>query len=447
MTISNALCNALCQINTTSTRPGACVRGVLDCPGTSTNPFGNPLSIDFDPSAAGRATQSVTAARWIIGNGVPVFDAGDRFLLSSPFPTILQGATMAISNNNSPLIQGTFVNRTFGSECIGAGSIDFGAGPQACSNAIAVFTAGAGGAINGVTFKGNATGIAAGSSADVNPPLSAGSAIRQANFAISLGYLVEGIPVRISKPAVSTTAGGSAFVASTQTVGNDVNTITAGFIDDLRRGNFTVAASATVNSATTAASSTSVGLSTSGVTTPSSVVTITTAAGINHTNFAKVGDAPNIYLMANGVVKLGSPATPLILSGIGTIVIEKGTLEINGDIEYADANASWAFIIKEPATGDVAIRIAPGVKRIAGAYLALAGRATGANSVTPLAIDGNMNADIGELVTNRTYIRGVENSTALSTGVTINYSTRALKNPPPLLTQYLEQYNLDRVSR
>ena len=222
---------------------------MLDCPGTSTNPFGNPLSIEFDPIAAGRATQSVSAARWIIGNGVPVFEAGDRFLLSSPFPTILQGANMAIANANSPLINGTSVSRTFGStECIGAGFIDTGAGPRACSNAIAVFTAGAGGAINGVTFSGNATSITAGSSADVNPPLSAGSAIRQANFAISLGYLVEGIPVRVSRAAVSTTAGGSAFVASTQTVGNDVNTITAGFIDDLRRGNFTVAASATINS-------------------------------------------------------------------------------------------------------------------------------------------------------------------------------------------------------
>lgn len=130
------------------------------------------------------------------------------------------------------------------------------------------------------------------------------------------------------------------------------------------------------------------------------------------------------------------------------MVIEEGTLEILGDIEYADASASWAFIVKKaaPATG-VAISVAPSVKRIAGAYLVLAGKVTGTNSVEPLAVDGNMNANISELVTARTFVRATEVSSALSTGVTINYSTRALKNPPPLLTQYLEQYNLDRIAK
>ena len=95
----------------------------------------------------------------------------------------------------------------------------------------------------------------------------------------------------------------------------------------------------------------------------------------------------------------------------------------------------------------MAISVAPTVKRIAGAYLALTGKATGLASIEPLAVDGNMNANIGDLVSARTYVRATEVSSALSTGVTINYSTRALKNPPPLLTQYLEQYNLDRIAR
>ena len=129
------------------------------------------------------------------------------------------------------------------------------------------------------------------------------------------------------------------------------------------------------------------------------------------------------------------------------MVIEEGTLEILGDIEYADASASWAFIIKKPSANGVAITVAPSVRRIAGAYLAIEGRATGQSSVEPLAVDGNMNANISDLVSARTYVRATEVSSALSTGVTINYSTRALKNPPPLLTRYLEQYNLDRISR
>ena len=107
------------------------MNGVLDCPSTRTNPFGNPLTISFDPAAAGRATIPLGSARWIIGNNIPVFDQGDRIMLSSPFPTILQGASMAIANT-SGLINGSVVTHTFGNECVGAGLVDFGNGRRPC---------------------------------------------------------------------------------------------------------------------------------------------------------------------------------------------------------------------------------------------------------------------------------------------------------------------------
>ena len=91
-----------------------------------------------------------------------------------------------------------------------------------------------------------------GTALDVNPPSSPGSAILAGNFAVSLGYLVEPLSVRISRPAVSSTAGGNAFVA--QVVGENVNSIAGGFLDNLRKGNFTISA-ATTNSSTSIASS------------------------------------------------------------------------------------------------------------------------------------------------------------------------------------------------
>ena len=80
--------------------------------------------------------------------------------------------------------------------------------------------------------------------------------------------------------------------------------------------------------------------------------------------------------------------------------------------------------------------------------MALAGEMTGsAASIVQLSVDGNVYANIASLVNSRTFIRATEGSSALSTGVTINYSTRAFKNPPPLLSKYLEQYTLRKVSR
>jgi hypothetical protein len=80
--------------------------------------------------------------------------------------------------------------------------------------------------------------------------------------------------------------------------------------------------------------------------------------------------------------------------------------------------------------------------------MALEGKMTGsAASTVQLSVDGNVYASLTDLVNSRTFIRANEASTALSTGVTINYSTRAFKNPPPLLSKYLEQYTLRRISR
>ncbi len=169
-------------------------------------------------------------------------------------------------------------------------------------------------------------------------------------------------------------------------------------------------------------------------------------ADFNFMNFVKMGDAPNIYTIKKGTVTIDGD---IQLKGIGTLLIEEGTLIINGNITYVDANSSWSFVVVKPdATTGVSIQIHSTVDTISGVYMALDGKMIGsAPSIVQLAVDGNVYANLSDLVNSRTFIHATEGSSALSTGVTINYSTRAFKNPPPLLSKYLEQYTLRKISR
>ena len=140
------------------------------------------------------------------------------------------------------------------------------------------------------------------------------------------------------------------------------------------------------------------------------------------------------------------------LSGVATVIVESGSLVINQDILYkTDAKtASWAFIVKN---GNIIVK--KSVKNLAGVYMTLSGKilpdadASGdfIDSPYQLKIDGSLYGDPGELVTHRTYVYGTASSSALATGVVINYSNRALKSPPPMLTNFIETYKLKKVSK
>lgn len=203
--IDNSVCSSTCTLKAVP-------------PVGWTNPGANPLTIEFSPAntANGRGIAPVSQFKWIVGDGIAVFDAGDQFLLSSPFPTLLQGGETKILNN-SLLLNGAPLTRTFGVglPCVGNGTIDLGPGGiKTCTNNVPLFTAGANGTINGVRYTGNTSNIPASMSADdVNKPTSVGSAVLRNDFAVSVGYMNEPIFVRVSKPAISNTAGGNAYVA------------------------------------------------------------------------------------------------------------------------------------------------------------------------------------------------------------------------------------------
>ena len=87
---------------------------------------------------------------------------------------------------------------------------------------------------------------------------------------------------------------------------------------------------------------------------------------------------------------------------------------------------------------------------MAGVYVALTGsiRSDGIATVNILTVDGSLYGhDMSDLSDKRSYVRGDASDTALASGIVVNYSNRALISPPPLLSQFLEQYSVSRVAK
>jgi hypothetical protein len=76
------------------------------------------------------------------------------------------------------------------------------------------------------------------------------------------------------------------------------------------------------------------------------------------------------------------------------------------------------------------------------------GSVGGASSTKVLRVDGTLYANGGAspLISSRTYVYGSNAYNTLTSGVIVNYSNRALVSAPPLLTNYLSQYNVTKVN-
>lgn len=71
---------------------------------------------------------------------------------------------------------------------------------------------------------------------------------------------------------------------------------------------------------------------------------------------------------------------------------------------------------------------------------------TGASTTQAiLKVDGSLYGKAENLFRSRLYARGTSAYEILTTGTVITYSNRALVSPPPLLSNYLNNYNVSRV--
>lgn len=143
------------------------------------------------------------------------------------------------------------------------------------------------------------------------------------------------------------------------------------------------------------------------------------------------------------------------MTGVRTVIVE-GDIIIRCNTVYENALSSWAWIAKDGNiiidNGDGTVNN-KGITNLAGVYVAI-GDTLNTGKFTPIAgittsailkIDGSLYGNANPLFNSRLYARGTSAYDILTTGTIITYSNRALVNPPPLLSQYLNNYTVERV--
>ncbi|PJC56657.1 hypothetical protein CO024_01880 [Candidatus Gracilibacteria bacterium CG_4_9_14_0_2_um_filter_38_7] len=427
----------------------------------------NPGSIppgNLTITTPGSTSININAYRLIIGDQVPVFSVGDSIVFETTTPMYLQNKTATITNNSS-LINGTTISKTINNgiggpiqfEVSGTRTYDNSGNLLTITynetrfpNTLKLFD---GSELQG--FKGDTNVI---TPVGYKDTIISNPTYRGQGIYASIAYLEAPFSVRVSKPIISNTAGGSAFIGSF--LGNNVNTVVNNFLNALKSGNFTTStvnasSSYALSSATKSISDnniseiiTSGGQNEEGKISQSSINTTGIYMPIDITSVSDLvsksvplGDNESVRVFKNGDVSISGN---MDLSGVKTIIVENGNLIINNDIRYADKTSSYAWIIKN---GNVIITHTVG--NIAGMYITLAGAivSNGISTSNRLAVDGSLYGNTSDLVNNRSYVRGQTDSTALNVGVVINYSNRAIAYPPPFFTRFLEQYSLQRVAR
>lgn len=163
-------------------------------------------------------------------------------------------------------------------------------------------------------------------------------------------------------------------------------------------------------------------------------------------------------LAVTGDLTITCPAgsTVFTMTGVRTVIVS-GNLIIRCNIVYgsSDSTSSWAWIAKN---GNIQVSNGTGplsvgaVTNLAGVYVAVKETTGGdityiGNNTTQaiLRIEGTLYGNASPLFGSRLYARATGAYDILTTGTILTYSNRALVSPPPLLSQYLGTYQVQRV--
>lgn len=169
----------------------------------------------------------------------------------------------------------------------------------------------------------------------------------------------------------------------------------------------------------------------------------------------------NVLAIKNGdlTVECAPGKSTFEMTGVRTVLVENGNIIFKCNTSYAsnDTTSSWAWIVKG---GDIKVYNGIGVlsdgavTNISGIYVAIKDSTGGditytGNTTTQkiLKIEGSLYGNASPLFRSRLYARGTSAYDILTTGTIISYSNRALVSPPPLLSQYLNNYSVQRVVR
>jgi hypothetical protein len=220
-------------------------------------------------------------------------------------------------------------------------------------------------------------------------------------------------------------------------------------------------------------SSTSLGSTTNNLNNASSTATINLNIWV--TGNQRVADMPqleaykfngnkNIIAIKGDLTLQGCAQNTFFMDGVRSVIVE-GNLYIKCNVVYgsSDNTSSFAWIVK---WGNIYIDSgienipASGVSKISGIYITIGANTTADCTTTGhfcpltntpsqkiLRVEGSLYGNAQPLLSSRLYSRGTSAYEILTTGTILTYSNRALVNPPPLLSEYLSNYNVERVIR
>jgi uncharacterized repeat protein (TIGR01451 family) len=179
------------------------------------------------------------------------------------------------------------------------------------------------------------------------------------------------------------------------------------------------------------------------------------SSGVTDLERFSVNGNRNILAISGSLTIENCPNNTFVMTGIRTVIVT-GDLVIKCNIGYGTHNdASWAWITKN---GNIKVYNGTGtpnvgaVTNLAGVFVAVKDSVggdityTGSNTTQAiLRIEGSLYGDATPLFNSRLYGRATGAYDILTTGTVISYSNRALVSPPPLLSQYLGAYSVQRV--
>lgn len=262
---------------------------------------------------------------------------------------------------------------------------------------------------------------------------------------LAWSYLSSILTVRVAKPTIANVYGWTSLLNFNPVLYSDVDALSQNFLNDLRNKNFVVTSIANTNGKSFSSYVSSVwnqstydnSINTWNKSTNSSISKVSKTwytTAIYNLPTEKYNWLQNVFIH-----KWDVSLNWQTISWNKTFIIEWWNLVINGSIAAA-ANSNIAFIIKWWN-----LIIGQNVAKLDGVYLAVKQNSIGWNinsdwtsTNNRLIVNGWLYWDARDLLANRTYMKS--DNWIINVWTTINFRSGVFKNPPPLLTTFIDEY-------
>ncbi|MDD3646648.1 MAG: hypothetical protein PHH06_04570, partial [Candidatus Gracilibacteria bacterium] len=260
-------------------------------------------------------------------------------------------------------------------------------------------------------------------------------------------YFTANFNVRVSKPSIVTSGGGTSYVSDTSKIANindvAINEQNKNFAGVGVSTGDTSSFSDTTDDADIVSDTQSDGDNYSG-----SLTTVTDEDGAASSTTTSLSDfenyngIENVFILRNKNFRITSNYFSS-LTGPRTYIVENANLYVDTNLSYPE---NIAFVVKG---GNIIIDAS--VSSIKGTYISIekngvGGSITSGATSTQLTVNGSLYGDVSNLVDNRYYVE--ETSGALSVGTIVSFGSALFTKPAPLVSQFITEYlNSQKVAK